>query len=257
MPEQPFVQKKFEEKLLAQAAQSRLTEELDESEKIDVDIQTDIGKIIQGKVDGVAIAGQGLVIKEKIRVQEIKLQTDSIAVNPFSAIFGQIKLNEPVNAIAHVVMEETDINLALTSEIIRSLVQKFQLDVDGKVVKFEPQEMQVFLPADETLEFQGKIWLKEQGNSHILGYHAIAHPRTQTKPAMLESFRCTQGEGIRIELITAAMQKVKEILNLPYFEWEDMIFYIRDMQVKKGQLILMLAAHVKQLPSEETLQNLN
>jgi hypothetical protein len=74
---------------------------------------------------------------------------------------------------------------------------------------------------------------------------------------MLESFRCTQGEGIRIELITAAMQKVKEILNLPYFEWEDMIFYIRDMQVKKGQLILMLAAHVKQLPSEETLQNLN
>jgi hypothetical protein len=29
------------------------------------------------------------------------------------------------------------------------------------------------------------------------------------------------------------------------------------MQVKKGQLILMLAAHVKQLPSEETLQNLN
>ncbi|MBD2293531.1 DUF2993 domain-containing protein [Anabaena sphaerica FACHB-251] len=249
MPEQP----KFEEKFLSQAAERRLSEELDEAEQIDVEVQTDIGKIIQGQLDGVSFAGQGLVIKEKIRIQEIKVQTDSIAVNPLSAILGQIQLDEPVNAIARVVMEEADINSALSSDMIRSLVHKFKLNVDGKSVRFEPQEMQVYLPAEDILEFKGKILLKEEGNSHILGYHAIAHPRTRIKPPMLESFRCTEGEGLRVELIAAAMQKVKEIINLPYLEWEDMVFSINEMQVQKGKLILILEAQVKQIPSAETL----
>jgi hypothetical protein len=261
MPKQPFAEKRLagkrvEEKLLSQAAETRISQELDAVEKIDVDVQTDIAKIVQGQLDSLALTGEGLVIKEKIRVQEIQLQTDSIAINPFSAIFGQIQLNEPVHAIARVIVQETDINLALTSDVIRKLVQKFQLNVDGEIVNFEPQEMQVFLPADNTLEFKGKIWVQEKGNRHILGYHAMAHPRSQTKSVILDSFRCTEGEGISIELIAAAMQKVKEMVNLPYFEWEDMLFSIKDMQVNKGKLILLIEAHVKQIPSEETLTKL-
>lgn len=79
-----------------------------------------------------------------------------------------------------------------------------------------------------------------------------AHLRTQTKPSMLESFRCTEGEGIRIELIAAAMQKVREIIDLPSFEWENMVFYIQEMEIQKSNLILILEGHVRQIPSPET-----
>ncbi|MBD2567551.1 DUF2993 domain-containing protein [Anabaena lutea] len=250
----------FEEKLLSQAVERRISEELDEVEQIDIEIKTDIGKLFRGQVNQVDLAGQGLVVQDKIRVQDIKLQTDSISINPLSVIFGQLELNEPVNADIRLVLTEADINNALTSEVIYRWVRQFQLNVDGEIVSFEPEEMQVFLPGDGKLEFKGKVWLKEKDNTHILGYHAIAslaagiaHPRTRTKPPMLESFRCTEGEGIRVELIAAAMQKAKEIINLPYLEWENMVFSIKDMEVKKGSLILIVKAHIKQIPSTDTM----
>ncbi|WP_413171980.1 DUF2993 domain-containing protein [Anabaena azotica] len=244
---------KLEEQLLSQEAARRLSAQLDEVEQINVEVQTDIGKIFQGKLDGVYLAGQGLVVQQKIRVQEINLQTDNIVVDPLSVILGQIKLNAPVNANIRIVLTEADINYALTSEIVNRLVKKFKLNVDGEIVNFEPQEMHIFLPGDGKLEFQGKTWIKEKEDTHILGYHAIAHPRTQTKPPMLESFRCTEGEGIRIELIAAAMQKVKEIINLPSFEWENMVFSIKEMEIQKSNLILIVEAHVKQIPLPETI----
>ncbi|MEH2321190.1 LmeA family phospholipid-binding protein [Nostoc sp.] len=243
---------RLEEKFLSQEAERRISEKLDEAEKIEIDVETDLLKIVQGQADGVSVAGQGLVIQEGIRIQEIKLQTDSIAINPFSALFGQIELNEPVNAIARIILTEVDINRTLTSDFVRSRMQNFDLDVDGEIVSFEPEEIQVFLPGDGKIECRGKVLLKEMGNTRPLVYTAIALPRTHSQPAMLESFNCTEGGGISIELITAFIQKAKELMNIPYFKWEDMAFSIKDIKVEKGSLILVVETQVKQIPSSIT-----
>ncbi|MFW9259723.1 DUF2993 domain-containing protein [Nostoc sp. CALU 546] len=238
----------FEEKIISKEAEKRISEKLDQVEKIEIDVQTDLLKIVQGQADGVSFAGQGLVIQEDIRVQEIKLQTDSIAINPFSAIFGQIELNEPVNAIARIIVTEVDINRALASDFARSWMQNFELNVDGEIVSFEPEEIQVFLPGDGKIECKGKVFLKEMGKTRPLAYTAIARPRTDLQPAMLESFNCTEGDGVSIELITAFIQKAKELMNLPSLKWEDIAFSIKDIEVEIGSLILMIETQVRQIP---------
>ncbi|MDZ7965445.1 MAG: DUF2993 domain-containing protein [Nostoc sp. DedSLP03] len=244
---------RLEEEFLSQEAEKQVSNQLDEVEEIEIDVKTDLLKILQGQADGVAVAGQGLVIKEDIRVQEIKLQTDSIAINPFSALFGQIELNEPINTIAKVILTEVDINRALTSEFVRSQMQNFELNVDGEIVSFQPEEIQIFLPGDGKLEFKGKVQLKEMGNTRPLAYTAIARPRTNSQPAMLEAFKCTEGEGISIELTTALMHKAKELMNIPSFKWEEIAFSIKNLEVQKGTLILMLEIQVKQIPSSSSL----
>ncbi|MEH2152900.1 LmeA family phospholipid-binding protein [Nostoc sp.] len=244
---------RFEEQFLSQEAEKRISNQLDEVEAIEINVQTDLLKILQGQADGVSVAGQGLIIKEDIRVQEIKLKTDSIAINPFSALFGQIELNEPVNTIVRIILTEVDINRALTSEFIRSQMRNLELNVDGEIVSFEPEEIKVFLPGDGKIEFKGKVLLKEMGNTRPLAYTAIGRPRTHSQPAMLEGFNCTEGEGISIELITAFIQKAKELMNAPSLKWEDIAFSIKDIEVQKGTLILMLEAQVKQIPSSLTV----
>ncbi|MCC5617535.1 DUF2993 domain-containing protein [Nostoc sp. CHAB 5836] len=246
-------QHRLEEQFLSQEAERRISDKLDEVEKIEIDVQTDLLKIVQGQADGVSVTGQGLVIQEGIRVQEIKLQTDSIAINPFSAIFGRIELNEPVNAIARIILTEVDINVALASDLVRSQMQNLQLNVDGEIVSFEPQQIQVFLPGNGKMEFRGKVLLKEMGNTRPFAYTAIARPQTHSQPAMLESFNCTEGGGISIELVTALMQKAKELMNIPYFQWEDMAFNIKDIKVEIGNLIVMVETKVKQIPSSDVL----
>jgi uncharacterized Zn ribbon protein len=242
-------ERRLEEEFLSQEAEKRISQKLDGAEKIEIDIQTDLLKIVQGQADGVSVAGQGLVIQEGIRVQEIKLQTDSIAINPFSALFGQIELNEPVNTIARIILTEVDINHALASDFVRSQMQNFDLDVDGEIVSFEPQQIQVFLPGDGKIECRGRVMLKEMGNTRPLAYTAIARPRTHSQPAMLESFNCTEGEGISIELVTALMHKAKKLMNRAYFQWEDMVFQIKDIKVETGSLILLVETQLKQIPS--------
>jgi hypothetical protein len=244
---------RLEEKFLSQEAERRISEKLDDAEKIEIDVQTDLLKIVQGQADGVSVVGQGLVIQEDIRVQEIQLQTDSISINPFSALLGQIELNEPVNTIARIILTETDINRTLASDFVSSQMQNFDLDVDGKIVSFEAQKIEIFLPGDGKIECKGRVLLKERGNTRPLAYTAIARPRTHSQPAMLESFNCTEGGGISIEVVTALMQKAKELMNIPYFKWEDMVFHIKDITVEIGSLILMVETQVRQIPPSSIL----
>ena len=242
----------LEEKVLSQSAEMIVSQALDEVEKIDINVQTDLFKILQGQADGVLFAGEGLVIQEDIRVQEIKLQTDSIDINPLTALFGKIELNESVNAVGHIVVTEVDINRALTSDLIRTQMQNLELNVDGDIVSFEPQKIQVFLPGEGKIECKGKVLLKEMGNTRPFAYTALIRLRTHSQPAMVESFNCTEGEGISIELITALMQKAKELMNLPSLKWQDMAFKIKDIKVEKGSLTLMVETQVKQIPTSIT-----
>ncbi|MBW4641690.1 MAG: DUF2993 domain-containing protein [Goleter apudmare HA4340-LM2] len=244
MPEQNGL-----ENLISQAAEKTLSNQMDEAEKINIDVETNLLKIVQGQVDQVSLAGQGLVVQEHIRIQEIKLQTDSVTVNPLTALFGQIELNEPVNAVARIVLTVVDINRALTSDFIRSQVKNLQLDVEGETVSFDLQDMQVFLPSDGKIGFTIHVLLKEIENTRQLDFTVVIHPRIQAQTFILESINFTQGEGISIELILALIQKIKNLLKSPYFVWEDMALRVTDMQIKNDEVILMVEAHVRQIPT--------
>ena len=242
---------RLEEQFVSNEAERRVSEKLDAAEQIDVDVKTDVLKIVQGQAEKVSVSGQGLVIKPDIRVQEIQLQTDNIAINPLSAIFGQIELNEPVNAVARIVLTKTDINLALTSELIRSLVENFPLNVDGEIATFKPQHTDIFLPGNGKIGFNARGMLKSEKNTHFLGVTLTFRPRTNSHPILLESVTCTEGEGISVELILAFMQKIKELASLPFLKWEDIAFRIINMEVEQDSIILMIEANVKQISASQ------
>lgn len=248
MPEE----QRLEEQLLSQEINKRLSSQLDGVEKIDIDIQTDLLKIIQGHTDGVSVAGQGLVMQNDIRVQEIELQTDSVDINPVSALFGQIELDHPVQATARIVLTEADINRTLMSDYVRSKMQKFDLNVDGEVVSFEIQQVQVYLLDGGKMKINGTVLQHEKSNTYPVGFSAIIRPRTPTRPIMMQSFNCTEGEGFSLEVVAAFIQKLKALVNQPYFELEDMVLRVKKMEVQEGSLTLLAETHVRQIPSMES-----
>lgn len=240
---------RLEEQLLSQEVKRRVSEQLDAVDNIEIDVRTDLLKIFQGQIDEVSVTGQGLITAQNIRVQEIKVQTNSIAVNPLSAIFGQIKLAQPVNAVAQITLTEADINHSLNADFIRSFAENFQLNIDGKIISFELQKIQVFLPNEDKIEFRVTGLLKENRNTRLLGIIAVVRPRTKSQPIMLESVKCTQGDGISVEEIVAFMQKIKEITNLPFIQWEDIAFRVKEMKIQKGSLTLLAEVNVREIPA--------
>lgn len=241
---------KLDEQAISKAAEIGLSSQLDEAEKIDVDVKTDFLKAVQGQVDSVAISGQGLVIQKDIRVQEMELHTDSIDINPLSALFGQIELNQSVDATARLVLTEQDINRALNSDYMLSKLQKLELNVEGKTVVIEPQQISLHLPADGKMVFNAKTMLHDEiGKTKSIGFTATILVKTGAQSLLLESFNCSPNQGISLELAIAFMQKIKELVNLPYIELETMALRVKDVDVQKGSLTLYSEAHVSQLPT--------
>lgn len=237
----------FEEQVISKAAEIGLSNQIEQAETIDIDIKTDLFKIIQGQADSIAIAGEGVVLQKDIRVQQMELSTDKIDINPFSALLGQVEFNQPVQANARLVMIEEDLNRALNSEYVLNQA-KFDLDVDGEKVSLGMQQMQLTLPGSNKMVFDGKAVLHEKGSVRQLAFHATARPRTQTEPVMLEGFTCTEGDGISLEFTVALMQKVKELVNSAYIDLDTMALRVSNMLVQQGGLILQAQAYVRELP---------
>ncbi|BCL39194.1 DUF2993 domain-containing protein [Nostoc sp. MS1] len=238
----------LEGQLVSQVAERTISNQLEAAEQIDISVETDILKIVQGQADGVTIAGQGLVTKQNLRVQEIQLKTDTLAINPLSVIFGQVQLDKPLNFNARVKLTQADINSALASDFSRKFTQNFDLDVDGEIVNLKLQEIQIFLPGNSRIECQGKVLIHKKGETRPLGFLAKLRPRTSKQTLRLESFHCNEGEGVSLELIVALMQKFKALVNLPYYTWEGINIRIKDMEIQQGSLIIFSEAHVSQIP---------
>lgn len=238
----------IEEQAIKKVAEIGLSSKLEQAEAINIDVKTDLFKIVQGQADSVAIAGKGVVLQKDIRVQHMELSTDKIEINPFSALLGQVELNQPIQANARLLMSEEDLNRALNGDYIRSQAQ-FDLDVDGEKVNLKMQQMQLKLPGDNKMVFDGKAVLHEKGTTRQVVFNATARPRTQTDPVMLEKFTCTEGDGFSLEFTVALMQKVKELVNSAYIDIGTMALRVSNMQVQQGSLVLQAQAYVRELPT--------
>lgn len=238
----------LEEQALSEAVEVSLLTQLDKVENIEVDIRTNLLKMIQGQADSVSIAGQGLVIERDIRVHEMEVYTDRIAINPLSAIVGQIEINQPVQAIVRLVLTEEDINHALKSDYIRSQLQGLELNLDGQSINLELQHLDVELPGECKLKFNGTTLLHEGGKTRRVSFTAAIRVYDLSQPLRLESFHCTQGGGISLKLAIALITKIEELVNLPYFDWGGMAFQLQSLEVNQGNLTVHTIVYMTELP---------
>lgn len=239
---------RLDEQAIALAAQVGLSSQLETAEKIDVDVRTDLLKVVQGQADSIDVSGQGLVLQENIRVQEMELHLDNVAIDPFSALLGQIELTHPVNAIAKFILTQEDLNRTLSSDYVKNQMQKLELDVNGQIVTMAMQQLELLLPSEGKIEVNGSALLVEMGTTRLLGFNAVIRPRTRHQPILVESFKCKDGQNISLELAVALLGKMKQLTQLPFIELEKMALRIKELEVNPGKLTLYTEAHVREIP---------
>jgi hypothetical protein len=81
-----------------------------------------------------------------------------------------------------------------------------------------------------------------------VNFSATISPRTAEQPVLIESFGCQEGQAISLELATALLQKLNELVKLPYLRWEGITFRIQELSVSKRELMVQIDARVKELP---------
>jgi hypothetical protein len=246
---------KLEEQAVSKVIETTIASQVDAVEEIDVDIQTNLLKLILGKADAIELAGKGLVMQKDIRLQEIGVSVNHVDIDPLKIFLGQLELDKPVDATAKVVITEPDLNRALNSEYVLKKTRNLKLDVDGEIAILEMQQMNFQLPGDNKMIFTGKTLLHNKGETQPIDFTATFRPRTQQQPIIVENFQCDRGQGIPFAISVVLMQKIKQWIELPYFDLEGIAMKVEEMVVQTGQLALRSQIRMKHLPRDLTVKN--
>ncbi|MEH2267631.1 MAG: DUF2993 domain-containing protein [Nostoc sp.] len=237
------------EQALNKAAEIGLSSQLDEVENLDINIQTDPLKLVQGEVDTVTIEGKGLVMQKDLRMEELEMQMTSVAINPLSVAFGKLELTKPTEASVQVVLTEADINRAFNSEYVRSQLQSLKIHVNGQLRTIEPEHVDFRLPGDGKVALNASIRLVETGENQQVAFSAVPSISANGKTVALENVEYGESEEISPELTKALIDQTSEILNLSNFDLDGISLQVNQLKVEVGKLTLQAEAYVEKIPS--------
>ena len=239
-----------DEQVISQAIELGLSTQIETAEDLNVEVHTDLLKVAQGEADSVAIDGKGVVLQPDVRVEQMELTTDHLAINPLSVLLGQIKLKEPLNAQARMVLTNEDLNRALNSDFVQSKLAAIELEVEGVTIPIEMQPpLAIDLSTPGKMSFSGTMLAHYPDGTRPTSFTALVCPRQDDRLPLLESFVCQPDQGVTIPFTIALMLKAQELLKSPYLALEGMILHIKELAIVDENLILSGEALLAEIPS--------
>jgi LmeA-like phospholipid-binding len=236
------------ENTLSKVAEMGISSQLDQAEDIDVDIRTNPGQLIQGKLDSVEISGKGLVMKHDLRVETLEVSIDQVAINPLSAVMGHIELTRPTNAEAEIVLTEEDLNRAFSSDFIQKKFCGIEMDIEGKVTIVDVQRATIHLPGDNEFVLNADFLLREKGELKKLSATAIPEIQENGYKISLHILSA-EGQGLEEGPVTAIFEQLTELLDLRNFHIPGVSLQFRKLDAQEGRLLIHAKTHIDQIPS--------
>lgn len=225
------------EQALGKVAEVAIKSQLDETKDVKVDVSTDPVKILQGKVDNVSIAGEGMVMKQDLRVEALGINIDSVSIDPMKAIVGEIELTQPANAQMQVLLTEADINRALNSEYLRSKMRGLVIHTKDKPVSLDIQQARLQLPKAGEMELDATILLKPK--NELKQFSATVRPFLEDdgQRIALEILNA-EGQGLTLEFVTVLLEQLVELLDLRHFDLNGTSIRLKDFDIQDGKVLI-------------------
>jgi hypothetical protein len=234
------------EQALSKAVEMGLSTQLDSAETLEAEIHTDPGALMQGEVESADIQGQGLVIKNDLRTEELKVRTDGMAIDPIKAAFGNIELTRPTNAAMAVKLTEADIERACNSDYIQRKLQKLEVKLDDRPVQMKVQQVQVSLPGEGRVAIATDILLDSGEQQHV-AFSAAPFVDSQGYQLMLNDVQM-ESNNTSEPLTQSLLAAANDLFDLRQFSLSGMTFQVERVDVQKEHMTLQAKAHLEKFP---------
>lgn len=247
------------ERMLNAAASQSIRHLFTQSESVEVDIRCyPSSKLLQGSIDSFKMSGRGLVIRRQFQVDEMSFESDAVAIDTSAVLGGKIRLKQPTQAVAQVVLTEAAINHAFQAE----LVQKRLTNVDSQVltdlsggdpVSF--REVQVELLPDNQIKIAAKTDLPNRSDIpiHLTATLTVErrrrigfkHPQFDAD-AVPESVR-----GLSELISTAFTEVLDNMVDLDRFDLDGVTMRINRLETQGKKLIFSGYAQIDHFPGTQ------
>lgn len=237
------------EETLNQIATLALSSQLDEAEKLEVQVKTDPGQLLQGQLEFLTIQGEGLVMQQDLRMQAMEIELNRLAIDPPQLLGGNIELTQPLEGVARILVTEADLNRAFNSELLGSQMQNLQLTVDNQPVTIDIRKINCHLLDTGAITIDATVWFQHTAESRPVAFTATPCPRQDGRGVVLEGVQYDPEKALPTEITEALLTKAREILSLSNFEMDGISLRIQHLEVGAGTLTFQAAADVTHFPS--------
>ena len=245
------------EQMLNTVASKTIRHLFTQSEFVDVSVRCfPSSKLLQGSIDSFKMSGRGLVIRREFRTEEMSFETDAVAIDFGSLLKGQLKLKQPTQAIAQVVLSEDDINNSFKAELVRKRLENLAIPAldelsGGQAISFTDVEVQ--LQPNNSLRLSAKADLADQGLVPISLSCTLAVARRRRI-----SFENPQFEGetvpeslreISRTLTTAMAEILNNMVDLDRFNLDGVTLRINRLETQGKKLVFSGYAQIDHIPN--------
>lgn len=245
----------FGERMLNKVASESIRHLFSKSELVEVSIRcSPSSKLLQGSLDSFKMGGRGLLIRKDFWVEDMRFETDAVAIDFGSVLSGKIRLKQPTQAIAQVTLTEAGINEAFKSELVvkrlQNVTEPALMNLSGGepvsfsdiALKLMPDNrIQIFA---EALLPNNTIPVSMTATLEIGRRRRVAFQNPQFEPdAVPEDLR-----GISEVLTMAFAEILDNMVDLDRFDLDGVLLRINRLETQGEQLIFSGYAQIDRFP---------
>jgi hypothetical protein len=259
----------FGEQFLNTVASKAISHLFSASESVSVQIGcSPASKILQGSIDSFKMQGKGLVIRRQFPVTDMSFETDAVVVDFGAVMRGEIRLKQPTQAIAQVILSEAGINQAFQAELVQQrlvdisledLIEEINLpeltDIAAPVT-FSQVQLQLF-PENRVLLSAVAEWqdprLGEQPPQvplRVITTLTIERRRRVmfTQPEFQPADIPEEFLSLSERLTAAFVQILNGMVDLDRFDLDGVMLRINRLEVQDKQLVFSGYAQIEHFP---------
>lgn len=234
------------EQAISQAAEAGIKSQMDEVESLDVELRTDPGKLARGEVDEVTVEGRGLVVQNALRTEHLSLKANSVDIDMIKAALGDIKLEQPADASARVVLKAEDIQKAFNSDYVKQKLRGQKIDLpSGERVTTDASNVSFTIPEAGQIAVEADVMLIEKVETHHVAFTARPQLMEGGHVVTLEDIQYDEATNDMPELTQSLVDSTQDILDLRSFELSGTTLQFDELTVVPGQLIIQAQAKIE------------
>lgn len=244
------------EKLLNNVASTTIRHMFTSSDSVEVEVRCfPSSKLLQGSIDSFKMKGTGLVIRRDFRTEEMSFETDAVSIDFGSALKGQLRLKQSTQAIAQVILTQSDLNRSFKAELVKKRLENVVLPsleavLDSKTVSFT--EVKVELLPNNRVRIDADVVTENGKTIPVSLTSTIAVERRRRISFTDRQFEAESIPEALRELSQALTDAFGEILNnmvdLDKFNLQGVTMRINRLETQGQNLVFSGYAQIEDIP---------
>lgn len=247
----------FGERMLNAVATQSIRHMFTHSECVDVAVRCyPSSKLMQGSIDSFKMSGKQLVIRRQFEVEELSFETDAVAIDFSSVLGGKLRLKQPTQAVAQIILVEDAINRAFTADLVQKRLHNLELEPLTNLSGGEPvsfRDVHVVLLPENRIRILAKTDLPNRTDVpiHLTATLEIEKRRriVFAQPQFEAESIPEEVRGISETLTMAFVQVLDEMIDLDRFDLDGVTLRLNRLETHDKQLLFSGYAQIEHFPN--------